>query len=71
MHDHAQLKTLARMDTLYNQAIHRASSIQARVLGEKPMQRNDKIYALADTDRVLHHLLEVFVTRLRNLTRNM
>jgi len=26
---------------------------------------------LADSDRVLHHLLEVFVTRLRDLARNI
>lgn len=48
MHDYGQIKALARMDNIYNQAIHRVSSIQARALGEKSTERNDRIYALIE-----------------------
>jgi len=46
MHDFSQIRSLARLDTFYNQAIHRASSIQARALKEKPTERNDVLYGL-------------------------
>lgn len=46
-HNHGHIRQLTRMDTLYDQALHRVASIQARALGEKPAKRNDTIYKLA------------------------
>jgi len=46
-HNHGHIRQLVRLDTLYDQALHRAASIQARVMGENPADRNDILYNLA------------------------
>ena len=47
LHDHGNIRQLARMDTLYNHALHRVASVQARALDEDPKVRNDTLYRLA------------------------
>lgn len=47
LHDYGHIRQLVRMETLYNQALHRAASIQARTLGEDPSSRNDTLFSLA------------------------
>jgi hypothetical protein len=47
LHIHGNLRQLVRMDTLYNQALQRVGSIQARVLGENSTDRIDLLYKLA------------------------
>lgn len=41
------LRQLTRMDRLFNQAIHRVASIQARALDVKPADRSDFLFKLA------------------------
>lgn len=48
LHDSSQIKMLSRMDMLYGQAVGRVASIQARMLGEDPRKRTDKLYKLVD-----------------------
>ncbi len=45
-HTYAHIHQLTRMEALYNQALHRISSIQARALGEPASARNDLLYKL-------------------------
>ena len=47
LHNHGNIRQLARMETLYGHALHRISSIQARALDEDPGERIDKLYRLA------------------------
>ncbi len=47
IHTYGHIRQLTRMETLYDQALHRIGSIQARALGEDPTTRNDTLYKLA------------------------
>ncbi len=47
LHDHGHLRQLMRMESLFNQAIHRIAAIQARSLGVDASERNDVLYRLA------------------------
>ncbi len=54
LHNHGHLRQLMRTENLFNQAIHRIASIQARSLGVAASERNDLLYRLAGeaADRV-------------------
>jgi len=47
LHDHGNIRQLMRTETLYDHALHRIASIQARALNEDPKNRNDTLYGLA------------------------
>ncbi|MBT3360290.1 MAG: hypothetical protein HN403_11760 [Rhodospirillales bacterium] len=47
LHNFGHIRQLARMETFYNQALHRVASIQARALGVDAANRNDILYKLA------------------------
>jgi hypothetical protein len=47
LHDYGHLRDLRRMDMLFNQAVHRIASIQARLLDEAAPTRIDLLYRLA------------------------
>ncbi len=47
LHNHGHLRQLMRLESLFNQAIHRVAAIQARALGVDASERNDVLYRLA------------------------
>ncbi len=47
LHNHDHYRDLRHTEKLYDQAIHKVGSVQARALGEKAQQRIDLLYRLA------------------------
>ena len=69
LHDHLHLRGLARMESLYNQGIHRIASIQSRALGEDASPRLDLLFNLAAkvTDRTKKLKgIEPYLTRMND-----